>query len=107
MLLLKYLLVVLGLGLFGSSGALVAYDVYLSSQLRRLLGRRREPTEGESLASVTEEPARPLRPVRWGLAQRLALVSRQRAHFQARAVAVHRAFVDPASVKVIIWYRGA
>lgn len=73
MLLLKYLLVVLGLGLFGSSGALVAYDVYLSSQLRRLLGRRREPTEGESLASVTEEPARPLRPVRWGLAQRLAL----------------------------------
>ena len=53
MLLLKYLLVVLGLGLFGSSGALVAYDVYLSSQLRRLLGRRREPTEGESLASVT------------------------------------------------------
>ena len=40
-LILRYLLAVLGLGLCGSSGALVAYDIYLSSQLRRLLGRRR------------------------------------------------------------------
>ncbi len=38
--LLKYLLVSLGIVLFGSSGALVAYDIYLSSQLRRLLGRQ-------------------------------------------------------------------
>jgi hypothetical protein len=45
MLVLKYLLVILGVGLFGSSGALVVYDIYLSSQLRRILGRRRkEPT---------------------------------------------------------------
>ena len=73
MLILKYLLVILGLSLFGSSGALVAYDVYLSSQLRRLLGRRREAVEGEAVTSIPEEPPRPLRPVRWGLAQRLGL----------------------------------
>src|SRR5260370_14353261 len=85
MLVLKYLLVILGIGLFGSSGALVVYDVYLSSQLRRLLGRRRDKTPGDAAgelagAALSEgarddsnaEVARPLRPVRWGLAQRLA-----------------------------------
>jgi regulator of protease activity HflC (stomatin/prohibitin superfamily) len=72
MLALKYLLVILGAGLFGSSGALVAYDIYLSSQLRRLLGRRRDETTGELVPEDTAELDRPLRPVRWGLAQRLA-----------------------------------
>src|SRR5258708_34436761 len=72
MLALKYLLVILGIGLFGSSGALVAYDIYLSSQLRRLLGRRRNEASGEAEPQAPETP-RPLRPVRWGLAQRLAL----------------------------------
>src|SRR6202047_4981783 len=86
MLALKYLLVILGIGLFGSSGALVAYDVYLSSQLRRLLGRRRrDEAAGEAAEELAGAPVRaaapedvnakfgrPLRPVRWGLAQRLA-----------------------------------
>jgi regulator of protease activity HflC (stomatin/prohibitin superfamily) len=74
MLALKYLLVILGIGLFGSSGALVVYDIYLSSQLRRLLGRRRrDETTGELLPEKEDaETRRPLRPVRWGLAQRLA-----------------------------------
>ena len=72
MLALKYLLVILGIGLFGSSGALLVYDIYLSSQLRRLLGRRRDPTSGELLPADPAEVGRPLRPVRWGLAQRLA-----------------------------------
>src|SRR5215470_14763347 len=72
MLVLKYVLVILGLGLFGSSGALVAYDIYLSSQLRRLLGRRRESAEGQA-PGITEEPPPPLRPVRWALAGRTAL----------------------------------
>src|SRR3954469_18253819 len=36
---LKYFLMALGILLFGSSGALLAYDIYLSAQLRRLLGR--------------------------------------------------------------------
>jgi regulator of protease activity HflC (stomatin/prohibitin superfamily) len=72
MLVLKYLLVILGIGLFGSSGALVVYDIYLSSQLRRLLGWRRNEAAGEAEPQAPETP-RPLRPVRWGLAQRLAL----------------------------------
>src|SRR6266403_1926177 len=72
MLVLKYLLVIIGIGLFGSSGALLVYDIYLSSQLRRLLGRRRDKTAGEPLPEDPVEFSRPLAPVRWGLAQRLA-----------------------------------
>ncbi len=72
MLVLKYLLVIVGIGLFGSSGALLVYDIYLSSQLRRLLGRRRDKTSGELLPEDPIEVSRPLAPVRWGLAQRLA-----------------------------------
>jgi regulator of protease activity HflC (stomatin/prohibitin superfamily) len=74
MLVLKYLLVILGIGLFGSSGALVVYDIYLSSQLRQLLGRRRDEAAGETapLQELNAEVSRPLGPVRWGLAQRLA-----------------------------------
>jgi hypothetical protein len=61
MLALKYLLVILGIGLFGSSGALVVYDIYLSSQLRRLLGRRRSDATGELLPEASAEPDRPSR----------------------------------------------
>jgi hypothetical protein len=39
MLALKYLLMILGVALCGSAGALVVYDVYISEQLRRLLAR--------------------------------------------------------------------
>ncbi|MGB2642026.1 MAG: hypothetical protein WBG02_19355 [Candidatus Acidiferrum sp.] len=38
---LKYVLMILGLGLFGSTGALVAYDIFVSEQLRRLVPRSR------------------------------------------------------------------
>src|SRR6266852_4858345 len=85
MLALKYLLVILGIGLFGSSGALVAYDIYLSSQLRRLLRHRRSETSGDTAGELAGAPLRdaapddsnaefprPLRPIRWVLAQRLA-----------------------------------
>jgi len=85
MLALKYLLVILGIGLFGSSGALVAYDIYLSSRLRRLLRRRRSETSGDTAGELAGAPLRdaapddsnaefprPLRPIRWVLAQRLA-----------------------------------
>jgi hypothetical protein len=37
MLAFKYLLMILGVALFGSASALVVYDIYLSTQLRRLL----------------------------------------------------------------------
>jgi hypothetical protein len=33
----KYFLMILGVVLYGSAGALVAYDVYLAEQLRRLI----------------------------------------------------------------------
>lgn len=83
MLALKWLLMLLGAGLFGSAAALVAYDVYLSSQLRRLLQRNANEGEGESggiagpgipssSAFGWESSLRPLRPVRWRLALQLA-----------------------------------
>jgi hypothetical protein len=40
MLALKYLLVMLGVGLFSSSGILVAYDIYIATQLRCLVNTR-------------------------------------------------------------------
>src|SRR5258707_3101118 len=85
MLVLKYLLVILVIGLCGSSGALVVYDIYVSSQRRGLLGRRRYEAAPDAVGELAGAPvraaapedanaefARPLRQVRWGLAQRLA-----------------------------------
>jgi regulator of protease activity HflC (stomatin/prohibitin superfamily) len=72
MIALKYLLMILGVGLFGSAGALLVYDIYLASQLRRLLGR---PATDESGVALAEPSPRPFGPVRWRLAQRLALSS--------------------------------
>jgi len=69
MLALKYLLMILGVGLFGSASALVAYDIFLAAQLRRLL--RRDTTD-ESGAEVGAPARRPFRPVRWRLALQLA-----------------------------------
>jgi regulator of protease activity HflC (stomatin/prohibitin superfamily) len=63
---LKWVLAILGLGLFGSAGSLVAYDIYLSSQLRRLLSREKPDEDGT--APGTDLARRPLRPVRWRLA---------------------------------------
>ncbi|HLZ51030.1 MAG TPA: SPFH domain-containing protein [Candidatus Acidoferrum sp.] len=72
MLALKCLLMILGLGLFGSSGALVAYDIYIAEQLRRLLARSKTSDSGaESLVTAR----RPSGPVRWRLVQRLAVMS--------------------------------
>jgi regulator of protease activity HflC (stomatin/prohibitin superfamily) len=63
---LKWLLVILGLALFGSAGALAAYDVYLASELRRLL-------KGSSEAGVDATRFLPSgRPVRWQRALQLA-----------------------------------
>jgi len=51
MLALKYFLMLVGAGLFGSAGALVAYDIYLSEQLRRLLSRNKTDESGADLKS--------------------------------------------------------
>ena len=66
MIALKYLLVILGIGLFGSAGALVVYDVYVSSQLRRLLRhclekdpQKRQRHIGDVMALVDDIPDTP------------------------------------------------
>jgi regulator of protease activity HflC (stomatin/prohibitin superfamily) len=69
MLALKYLLMILGMGLFGSAGALVAYDVFLATELRRLLFGRRG---GAAAAEVGPLAERPFHPVRARLAVQLA-----------------------------------
>src|SRR5579862_6273807 len=81
MLVLKYLLILAGVGLFGSAAALVAYDIYISSQLRRLL-RRDAAGESPAGAGESRESAaanllhdfeHPQRPVRWHLARQLVI----------------------------------
>jgi hypothetical protein len=71
MLVLKYLLMILGVALFGSAGALVVYDVYISEQLRRLVARK---TSTETATGTGTTARRPFRPVRSRFAQRLANV---------------------------------
>jgi len=72
MLALKYLLMIAGVLLFGSSGAVVAYDIYLSEQLRRLLTRGKGEEAGAEVATTVQ---RPFRPIRWKLAQQLAVLA--------------------------------
>ena len=66
---LRLLLVILGIGLFGSAGALVVYDVVVAAQLRRLLRRSAESTEGAQSAAALVP--RPFGPVRWKKALQL------------------------------------
>jgi len=73
MLVLKYLLMILGVGVFGSAAALVIYDIYLSAELVRLL-RREKTAEGEA-ANGAAFPQQPSRPVRWRLARQLVIVA--------------------------------
>jgi hypothetical protein len=40
---LKVLVIIIAVTIFGSSAALVGYDIYLASQLNRLLPRKRTP----------------------------------------------------------------
>jgi regulator of protease activity HflC (stomatin/prohibitin superfamily) len=68
MLALKWLLMLVGAGLFGSAGALVAYDIFLSEQLRRLLSRGKRDESGAEVGALAR---RPFRPVRWRLALQL------------------------------------
>jgi len=69
MIVLKYLLLILGIGLFGSAGALVVYDVVVAAQLRRLLRRSAEVGEG-ALGAGSLVP-RPFDAVRWQRALQL------------------------------------
>jgi regulator of protease activity HflC (stomatin/prohibitin superfamily) len=80
MLVLKYLLILAGVGLFGSAAALVIYDIYISSQLRRLLRRDAggdsnltgANASGDSAAAkLLSDLEHPLRPIRWRFAGQL------------------------------------
>ena len=83
MLVLKYFLILAGIGLFGSAAALVVYDIYISSQLRRLLRRNAASGsladggigagEGTTTAHLLRDMEHPLRPVRWRLARQLVI----------------------------------
>ena len=72
MLALKYILIVLGVGLFSGAGILLAYDVYVSERLRRLINRQRETSEP---GVVIPQSPRPFGSLRWRLAQRLAAIA--------------------------------
>jgi regulator of protease activity HflC (stomatin/prohibitin superfamily) len=74
MLVLKYLLMILGVGIFGSATALVIYDIYLSAQLLRLLRREKLRETAAGVEATLLEP-RPSRPVRWRLASQLVLLA--------------------------------
>src|SRR5271156_897428 len=81
MMALKYLLLLVGSGLLGSAGVLVAYDVFLSGGWRRLLARERADgdagssifgqTGGASGAEAVAVASRIPRSVRWKLALQL------------------------------------
>jgi regulator of protease activity HflC (stomatin/prohibitin superfamily) len=75
MLVLKYLLMIVGAGLFGSAATLVIYDIYLSAQLRRLLRRGVAGEPGGEAEATGLLASRPFGPVRWGLARQLAVAA--------------------------------
>ena len=70
MLALKFLLMAVGIGLFGSALVVVAYDVYMAARLRWLL---EQSETGGGAEGITPVSKRPFGPVRWRLALQLAL----------------------------------
>jgi hypothetical protein len=56
MVVLKYLLAILGAGLFGSAASLVAYDIIISTQLRRLLRRQSSEENSNSGTGLVRRP---------------------------------------------------
>jgi hypothetical protein len=72
MLALKFLLMILGFGLFGSAAILVAYDVYAAARLRWLL---KQASRESGTEAITQTAVRPFGPVRWKLASLLALAA--------------------------------
>jgi len=70
MLALKFLLMCLGVGLFGSAAAVVAYDVYVAARLRWLLEPSGVQGGAEGITSIRQ---RPFGPVRWEVARNLLL----------------------------------
>src|SRR5208283_1698081 len=73
MLALKYLLVILSLGIFAAAAGIVAYDVYQAMQLNWLLSPNKSVEPGTPALS-SAGTRRPLKPVRWRFGYQLALI---------------------------------
>ena len=74
MLALKYLLTILGTGLFAAATGIVLYDIYRAAQLRRLLSEASgEASGGGTLQGITARLPRSAA-IRWKLGQQLALL---------------------------------
>jgi regulator of protease activity HflC (stomatin/prohibitin superfamily) len=71
MLALKYLLMFLGVAMFGSAAAVVAYDIYVAARLRWLL--QQAGVKGGAEGITPKQPNVPFGPVRWELARNLTL----------------------------------
>jgi regulator of protease activity HflC (stomatin/prohibitin superfamily) len=69
MLALKFLLMLVGVGLFGGALVVVAYDVYMAARLRWLL---EQSETGGGAEGIRPAGKRPFGPVRWRLAEQLA-----------------------------------
>ena len=69
MIALKWLLMAVGIAIFGSAAGMVAYDVYLATQFQKLmaLGQAGAAEKAGPLGGLTETG----RPIRWRLAARL------------------------------------
>ena len=76
MLLLRYLLLAASVALFGSTAALVGYDVFVALQLQRLLGRGKSPEDATQNLFSSPGPASSIgsvaQPIRWRLGAKLA-----------------------------------
>ena len=73
MLALKYLLVILSLGLFATAAGIIACDVYQAMQLNWLLERKRGENQ-DTATSLQPQLPRPFGPVRWKVAYQMALI---------------------------------
>jgi regulator of protease activity HflC (stomatin/prohibitin superfamily) len=76
MLILKYLLMVASILIFGTAAGLVGYDVWLAYELQNLLKRKKAPESGLAVGEpLVGRPTKSPRPIRWGLAGKLAAVA--------------------------------
>jgi regulator of protease activity HflC (stomatin/prohibitin superfamily) len=76
MLILKYLLMVASILIFGTAAGLVGYDVWLAYELQNLLKRKKAPESGLAVGEpLTNRPTTSPRAIRWGLAGKLAAVA--------------------------------
>ena len=79
MLFLKFMLLLIGLGVLAIAAGIVLYDIFLAFELDRLLRRSDEPAkvaDQDATHASRTTPTRPeRRPIRWQAAARLAMIA--------------------------------